>query len=154
MTAYIFLIPIVQALVFFLTVYVLRLVELSVRAMCYLATASYVFIAHLPVFCLVEYTKDLSSTIWTGSVKYLTTKEALIYMPGRPQINLFMAEILYVIGFIFWWKIGIPLMVSVVHMASLLADPSTNRFRAYSDESCRHLKITPTYSKLESFFPQ
>jgi hypothetical protein len=88
--------------------------------MCCLAAAPHVFIAYLHMFWKVAYNKDVSSTLWTGSVKYLATKAALIYRLGRPQINLFIAEILQVIGFISWWEIDIiPRMIYAVHMVSL-----------------------------------
>jgi hypothetical protein len=62
----------------------------------------------------------MSLAVWTRSVKY-STRVALIYGLERVKINDLMDDILQMISFIFWRKIGIPTMVYVVHLARFWA---------------------------------
>jgi hypothetical protein len=83
----------------------------------WLSAALWVLLAYL-VPCLVEGIKDISLAVWTGSVKYLTTRAAPIFVQGKKRITDLMRINFQLIWLLFSWIIVYLLMVYTMYLAS------------------------------------
>jgi hypothetical protein len=83
-----------------------------------LSAALWVLIAYMLVPCLVRGIKGTSLAVWRGSVIYLTTRAAPIYVLGKEKINHLMRMKLQLIWKIFCLIIAFPLMVYALYLAS------------------------------------